>query len=113
MSCRGCWITTLSHGPGPIAVAISSPSISSKSHPYHFFSVHLIFFSIYLFLYLIISSGGYGECLLDKPSTDLLDAHRAAKKLPGENFDENKQCELVFGHGSKICPYMVNIMIII
>ncbi|XP_046444849.1 A disintegrin and metalloproteinase with thrombospondin motifs 9-like isoform X3 [Daphnia pulex] len=50
--------------------------------------------------------GGYGECLLDKPSTDLLDAHRAAKKLPGENFDENKQCELVFGHGSKICPYM-------
>ncbi|XP_045034330.1 A disintegrin and metalloproteinase with thrombospondin motifs 9 isoform X2 [Daphnia magna] len=50
--------------------------------------------------------GGYGECLLDKPVMDLLDAHRAAKKLPGENFDENKQCELVFGHGSKICPYM-------
>ncbi|KAI9551632.1 hypothetical protein GHT06_021967 [Daphnia sinensis] len=50
--------------------------------------------------------GGYGECLLDRPAMDLLDAHRAAKKLPGENFDENKQCELVFGHGSKICPYM-------
>ena len=29
-SCRGCWITTLSHGPGPIAVAISSPNISSR-----------------------------------------------------------------------------------
>lgn len=53
------------------------------------------------------NSGGYGECLLDKPSSDQLDAHRAAKKLPGENFDENKQCELVFGNGSKICPYMV------
>lgn len=53
------------------------------------------------------NSGGYGECLLDKPSTDLLDAHRAAKNLPGESFDENKQCELVFGNGSKICPYMV------
>ena len=38
----------------------------------------------------------------------MLDGQRAAKKLPGENFDENKQCELVFGTGSKICPYMVS-----
>jgi len=52
-------------------------------------------------------SGGYGECLLDRPTIDLLEAHRNSKRLPGENFDENKQCEFVFGNGSRICPYMV------
>ena len=56
-------------------------------------------------------SAGYGACLLDRPSKDLLDAHRAAKRLPGENFDETKQCEFVFGNGSKICPYMVTLYI--
>ena len=55
-----------------------------------------------------VHSAGYGECLLDRPSKDLLDTHRASKRLPGENFDENKQCEFVFGNRSKICPYMVN-----
>lgn len=29
-------------------------------------------------------------------------------QLPGESYSENKQCELVFGLGSKICPYMVS-----
>ena len=88
--------------------------VSRVSHIRTTFSLYILYSSLLIsFLYLIIWSGGYGECLLDKPSTDLLDAHRAAKKLPGENFDENKQCELVFGHGSKICPYMVNIMIVI
>ena len=38
---------------------------------------------------------------------DLLHGHRSSKRLSGETFDEHKQCEFVFGNGSKICPYMV------
>lgn len=29
-----------------------------------------------------------------------------AGRLPGEDYSENKQCELVFGPGSKICPHI-------
>lgn len=29
-------------------------------------------------------------------------------QLPGENFDADKQCELVFGAGYKKCNYMVS-----
>ena len=29
-------------------------------------------------------------------------------RLPGEDFTENKQCELIFGPGSKICPHMIS-----
>lgn len=29
-------------------------------------------------------------------------------RLPGEDYSENKQCELVFGQGSRICPHMVS-----
>lgn len=46
----------------------------------------------------------YGHCLQNEPDRDLL--KREVPKLPGEYFDENKQCELVFGHGSTICSYM-------
>lgn len=31
-----------------------------------------------------------------------------AGRLPGEDYSENKQCELVFGLNSKICPDMEN-----
>ncbi|KAG7202290.1 hypothetical protein KM043_018623 [Ampulex compressa] len=47
---------------------------------------------------------GYGNCLLDVPSKTMR-RHDIAR-LPGEDYSENKQCELVFGRGSRICPHM-------
>ncbi|XP_075430373.1 A disintegrin and metalloproteinase with thrombospondin motifs 9 isoform X1 [Ascaphus truei] len=46
---------------------------------------------------------GYGECLLDEPisRTYILD-----QQLPGVMYNVNKQCELIFGPGSQVCPYM-------
>lgn len=63
------------------------------------------------------SSAGHGECLLDRPARNLLkealyygrsDYGNEISELrqPGELFDMDYQCELVFGPGAKICPYM-------
>ncbi|XP_027312774.1 A disintegrin and metalloproteinase with thrombospondin motifs 20 isoform X1 [Anas platyrhynchos] len=46
---------------------------------------------------------GYGECLLDKPSGRIYDL---SSQLPGSMYDVNKQCELMFGLGSQVCPYL-------
>ncbi|KAM9311710.1 A disintegrin and metalloproteinase with thrombospondin motifs 20 [Gastrophryne carolinensis] len=46
---------------------------------------------------------GYGECLLDKPSGQV---YEFSHQLPGIIYDANKQCELMFGTGSQVCPYM-------
>ncbi|XP_057333026.1 A disintegrin and metalloproteinase with thrombospondin motifs 9-like isoform X2 [Microplitis mediator] len=46
---------------------------------------------------------GYANCLLDEPR-DMIRSD--AGRLPGEDYSENKQCELVFGPGSKICPHI-------
>ncbi|XP_029666691.1 A disintegrin and metalloproteinase with thrombospondin motifs 9 isoform X3 [Formica exsecta] len=48
---------------------------------------------------------GYANCLLDEPNKTM---ERQDGRLPGEDYSENKQCELVFGHGSRICPHMVS-----
>ncbi|XP_011638935.1 A disintegrin and metalloproteinase with thrombospondin motifs 20 isoform X3 [Pogonomyrmex barbatus] len=48
---------------------------------------------------------GYANCLLDEPSKVM---ERQDGRLPGEDYSENKQCELVFGQGSRICPHMVS-----
>ncbi|XP_011064845.1 PREDICTED: A disintegrin and metalloproteinase with thrombospondin motifs 9 [Acromyrmex echinatior] len=48
---------------------------------------------------------GYANCLLDEPSKMM---KRQNGRLPGEDYSENKQCELVFGQGSRICPHMVS-----
>ena len=52
------------------------------------------------------SSGNYGHCLRNKPSINLLTRMGKVARYPGEYFDENKQCEFVFGNGAKICSYM-------
>ncbi|CAG2100309.1 unnamed protein product [Medioppia subpectinata] len=59
---------------------------------------------------------GNGDCLLDKPSENLLNDilwrassdHFSIMELrqPGELFDMDLQCQLVFGPTSRICPYM-------
>uniref|UniRef100_A0A8B9SC05 ADAM metallopeptidase with thrombospondin type 1 motif 9 n=1 Tax=Apteryx owenii TaxID=8824 RepID=A0A8B9SC05_APTOW len=48
---------------------------------------------------------GYGECLLDEPSSR---TYTLPQQLPGLIYDVNKQCELIFGPGSQVCPYMVS-----
>ena len=53
-------------------------------------------------------SGNYGHCLNSKPLVNHLDLKDRHSKLPGEYFDENQQCEFVFGNGSRICSYMVS-----
>ncbi|XP_023579364.1 A disintegrin and metalloproteinase with thrombospondin motifs 20 isoform X1 [Octodon degus] len=46
---------------------------------------------------------GHGECLLDKPNGRIYDL---SSQLPGLVYDVNKQCELMFGPGSQVCPYL-------
>ncbi|XP_053973328.1 A disintegrin and metalloproteinase with thrombospondin motifs 9-like isoform X2 [Hylaeus volcanicus] len=49
---------------------------------------------------------GNGNCLLDKPATIM--EMEDASRLSGEDYSANKQCELVFGRGSRICSHMVS-----
>ncbi|XP_072124224.1 A disintegrin and metalloproteinase with thrombospondin motifs 20-like isoform X1 [Mobula birostris] len=46
---------------------------------------------------------GYGECLLDEP---IARSYDLPAQLPGQIYNANKQCELMFGAGSQVCPYM-------
>uniref|UniRef100_A0A669EPM2 ADAM metallopeptidase with thrombospondin type 1 motif 20 n=1 Tax=Oreochromis niloticus TaxID=8128 RepID=A0A669EPM2_ORENI len=48
---------------------------------------------------------GYGECLLDEPVGRTYDMPTL---LPGQLYNANRQCELMFGPGSQICPYLVS-----
>ncbi|GAA6093715.1 A disintegrin and metalloproteinase with thrombospondin motifs 20-like isoform X1 [Tachysurus ichikawai] len=48
-------------------------------------------------------STGYGECLLDEPVGRSYDL---PVKLPGQIYNANRQCELMFGPGSQVCPFM-------
>ncbi|XP_066590076.1 A disintegrin and metalloproteinase with thrombospondin motifs 9-like isoform X2 [Prorops nasuta] len=43
---------------------------------------------------------GYGDCLLNEPGKMM---QRDDDRLPGEDYSKNRQCELVFGPGSRIC----------
>lgn len=51
-------------------------------------------------------STGYGECLLNEPESR---SYPLPPQLPGLLYDVNKQCELIFGPGSQVCPYMVSV----
>uniref|UniRef100_A0A3Q2Y652 ADAM metallopeptidase with thrombospondin type 1 motif 9 n=1 Tax=Hippocampus comes TaxID=109280 RepID=A0A3Q2Y652_HIPCM len=46
---------------------------------------------------------GYGECLLDEPVSR---PYSLSQQLPGRIYNVNKQCELIFGAGTQVCPYM-------
>ena len=50
-------------------------------------------------------STGYGECLLDEPTARM---YEMPTLLPGQLYNANRQCELMFGPGSQVCPYMVS-----
>lgn len=51
-------------------------------------------------------STGYGECLLNEPASR---TYPLPSQLPGLLYNVNKQCELIFGPGSQVCPYMVSV----
>ncbi|XP_008209068.1 A disintegrin and metalloproteinase with thrombospondin motifs 9 [Nasonia vitripennis] len=51
---------------------------------------------------------GHGNCLLDEPRNNKIMSRSHGGRLPGEDYSENKQCELVYGPGSEICPHMVS-----
>ncbi|MBN3323406.1 ATS9 metalloproteinase, partial [Atractosteus spatula] len=46
---------------------------------------------------------GYGECLLDEPVSR---PYYLPQQLPGRLYSVNRQCELIFGPGTQVCPYM-------
>lgn len=56
----------------------------------------------------LLCSAGVAECLLDKPRKKY---RRKVSRWhsPGELYNVDKQCELLFGTGSKVCPYMVSL----
>lgn len=56
-------------------------------------------------IFNVASRAGNGNCLLDRPDNIML--RDDPSRLPGEDYTVNKQCELVFGNGSRICSHMV------
>ncbi|XP_059469110.1 A disintegrin and metalloproteinase with thrombospondin motifs 9-like isoform X2 [Neocloeon triangulifer] len=47
---------------------------------------------------------GQGYCLENEPHLEL--PLSVDSSLPGENFNHNRQCEMLYGPGSRICTYM-------
>lgn len=52
------------------------------------------------------SSIGYGRCLTDSPGRNMLLLDDEFQQPPGQLYPRDRQCELVFGPKSRICPYM-------
>lgn len=65
--------------------------------------VFIFFYSSYEPVFAF--STGYGECLLDEPVGR---TYELPTLLPGQIYNANRQCELMFGPGSQICPYLVS-----
>ncbi|GBM33973.1 A disintegrin and metalloproteinase with thrombospondin motifs gon-1 [Araneus ventricosus] len=55
---------------------------------------------------LFLFSVGYGRCLMDKPGRNRLLLDDEFQQPPGQLYPRDRQCELVFGPKSRICPYM-------
>lgn len=53
------------------------------------------------------SRNNRGFCMLDKPKHDMIES--TSHLLAGEKFSANKQCELIFGEGTKNCPFTVTV----
>lgn len=56
---------------------------------------------------LLLSREGQGWCLLDAPIVDRIGSEEHRRQLLGEKFGLDKQCELVYGKGYKLCPRLV------
>lgn len=67
------------------------------------------------FVFVHYSNNDNIRCLADKPLSPLeyqlkLASHVASE--PGQAYNKNVQCEMVYGKGAKICPYMVSLLTI-
>ncbi|XP_073974376.1 ADAM metallopeptidase with thrombospondin type 1 motif A isoform X2 [Rhodnius prolixus] len=49
---------------------------------------------------------GFGSCLKDHPTKDLMQERDDSKVLPGEHFSSDKQCQMLYGPTFTTCPYM-------
>uniref|UniRef100_A0A023EZL6 Putative a disintegrin and metalloproteinase with thrombospondin motifs 9 n=1 Tax=Triatoma infestans TaxID=30076 RepID=A0A023EZL6_TRIIF len=49
---------------------------------------------------------GFGSCLKDHPTTDLMQKRDVSKDLPGEHFSADQQCQMLYGSAFTTCPYM-------
>lgn len=47
--------------------------------------------------------------MLNKPHLDMIET--TSQLLAGEKFPADKQCELIFGSNSKVCPFTVTVSI--
>ncbi|XP_050083784.1 A disintegrin and metalloproteinase with thrombospondin motifs 9 isoform X7 [Anopheles aquasalis] len=78
---------------------IMSRTIDHNTHPWQWSSCSRHILTEYL-------EKNPNNCLLNHPTKDLIDLNEKDPKLAGEKFTNNKQCELVFGSGYRICSYM-------
>ncbi|XP_050542210.1 A disintegrin and metalloproteinase with thrombospondin motifs 20-like isoform X1 [Daktulosphaira vitifoliae] len=80
---------------------VMSRMLGHNSHPWTWSACSRHFLTEFL-------DAGNGKCLQDDATNDYLenDRNQNEKYLPGENYTEDKQCELIYGPGSKICSYM-------
>ena len=114
-SCQECWTTIQIHGNGQNVVDPTSPNFLSKNFFQRFqkgvyinLQFNDIIISCDITFIIFTFSGNYGHCLNSKPLVNHLVLKDRHSKMPGEYFDENQQCEFVFGNGSRICSYMVS-----
>ena len=114
-SCQECWTTTQIHGSGQNVVDPTSPNFSSKIYfsnipkrSLNSIKCKIMIINCDITFIIFTFSGNYGHCLNSKPLVNHLVLKDRHSKMPGEYFDENQQCEFVFGNGSRICSYMVS-----
>uniref|UniRef100_UPI00358E6FA8 A disintegrin and metalloproteinase with thrombospondin motifs 9-like n=1 Tax=Myxine glutinosa TaxID=7769 RepID=UPI00358E6FA8 len=75
---------------------VMAPTLNYNTNPWTWSSCSRKYISEFL-------DTGYGECLLDEPRARPYDL---PQRSAGQLFDANRQCELMFGPGSQVCPYM-------
>ncbi|XP_004644840.1 A disintegrin and metalloproteinase with thrombospondin motifs 9 [Octodon degus] len=76
---------------------VMSPTLTINSNPWVWSKCSRKYITEFL-------DTGYGECLLNEPESR---PYPFPPQLPGVFYSVNKQCELIFGPGSELCPYMV------
>ncbi|XP_077425592.1 A disintegrin and metalloproteinase with thrombospondin motifs 20 [Vanacampus margaritifer] len=75
---------------------VMAPTLNHDTHPWSWSKCSRKYITEFL-------DTGYGECLLDEPVGR---TYELPTLLPGQIYNANRQCELMFGPGSQICPYM-------
>uniref|UniRef100_A0A8C4N2R3 ADAM metallopeptidase with thrombospondin type 1 motif 20 n=1 Tax=Eptatretus burgeri TaxID=7764 RepID=A0A8C4N2R3_EPTBU len=75
---------------------VMAPTLNYETHPWTWSLCSRKYVTDFL-------DAGLGDCLLDNPHSIGLEL---PQHMPGHFYDANKQCELVFGPGSRLCPYM-------